>query len=140
MPLIRYELNDVSSEVAKPCPCGRAHRLIGPIDTKAEDYIVTPRGSLVSASLLTFPFKTARGIVASQIVQRDLHSLMVNVVTNEVFGPKEAAKLSEDIALCVGKEMQIEVNRVADIPRSSNGKFRFVVSAMSKDHLLKMLV
>jgi len=139
MPLIRYELHDVSSEVPTPCPCGRAHGLIGPIDTKAEDFIVTPHGSLVSASLLTFPFKTARGIIASQIVQLDLTTLMVNVVTNELFRPEDATKLCADIGSCVGDEMRIEITRVADIPRTNNGKFKFVVSALSKDHVLDLL-
>jgi phenylacetate-CoA ligase len=139
MPLIRYELHDVSSEVPDPCPCGRAHGLIGPIDTKAEDFIVTPRGSLVSASLLTFPFKTARGIIASQIEQLDLHTLVVKVVTNELFRPEDSAQLCADIGSCVGDEMRIEIKRVTDIPRTNNGKFKFVVSAISQDHVLNLL-
>jgi phenylacetate-CoA ligase len=93
----------------------------------------------VSASLLTFPFKTARGIIASQIVQVDLTTLTVNVVTNELFRPEDAAKLRADIGSCVGDEMRIEIARVADIPRTANGKFKFVVSALSKDHVLDLL-
>jgi phenylacetate-CoA ligase len=113
--------------------------LIGPIDTKAEDFIVTPRGSLVSASLLTFPFKTARGIIASQIEQLDLHTLVVKVVTNELFRPEDSAQLCADIGSCVGDEMRIEIKRVTDIPRTNNGKFKFVVSAISQDHVLNLL-
>lgn len=128
MPLIRYELNDLTSGILNNCPCGRKHTLLKPIDTKMEDYVITPEGNLISASLLTFPFKRAKGIIESQIIQNDKNSLIVKLVTNNLFTNDEKFDLIDNILSCVGLNMKIFIEKVDKIPRTKNGKFRFVIS------------
>lgn len=129
MPLIKYELNDVTGGGVKgDCPCGRKHPQIKPIETKLEDFIITPDGNFISASILTFPFKTPKGILESQIIQVDKNTLVVKIVTNSRFSNMEREKLMHDIELCVGNKMRIVFEQVDYIARTQNGKFRFVIS------------
>jgi len=129
MPLIRYEMNDITSGyVKKECPCGRKHHLIKPIDTKVEDFIVTPKGNIISPSILTFPFKNLKGIVESQIIQKELDVLQIKLVTDNRFDEKRETELLNNISSCVGNSMKIFVQKVNEIPRTKNGKFRFVIS------------
>jgi len=128
MPLIRYELNDITNGILYDCPCGRKHPLLKPVETKMEDIIITPEGNLISASLLTFPFKKAKGIVESQIIQKDKNSLVVKLVTNDLFTRDEKLNLINNISSCVGLRMKIFIEKVDKISRTKNGKFRFVIS------------
>ncbi len=136
MPLIRYEMNDVTAGfVQGECSCGRKHRLIKPIQTKMEDYVVTPRGNIVSASILTFPLKTPEGIIESQIVQEEVDVLRIMLVTDSSFDRDQKAKLQSSIMSCVGSDMHIIVEEVDRIPRTQNGKFRFLISHVEKESL-----
>src|SRR5690606_35670462 len=54
MPLIRYALNDYTGLKEGDCECGCSIPMIYPIETKLEDFIITPDGKIISPSLLTF--------------------------------------------------------------------------------------
>jgi phenylacetate-CoA ligase len=135
MPLIRYELHDITSPVRKACSCGRTHLLMTPVETKSEDFIVTPEGLFVSASLLTFPFKDARAVSSCQIVQPDTEHIVVRIVPTEYFSQDESSKLIEDLRKCVGDTINIQIQPVNEISRTKDGKFRFVVSDVSRKQL-----
>jgi len=129
MPLIRYDLNDVTGGFVKgECACGRKHYLIKPIETKMEDFVVTTEGYIISASILTFPFKTPKGIIESQIIQEELDVLVIKLITNNKFDERQEKELLNNISRCVGNNMKIFIEKVNKIPRTKNGKFRFVVS------------
>jgi len=133
MPLIRYEMNDITGGFVKEgCPCGRKHYLIKPIETKVEDFVVTPEGNIISASILTFPFKNPKGIIESQIIQKELDALLIKLVTDNKFDKKQETKLLNNISKCVGKKMKIFIEKVNKIPRTKNGKFCFVLSDIRK--------
>ena len=42
MPLIRYELGDITNGILYNCSCGRKHPLLKPIKTKIEDVVISP--------------------------------------------------------------------------------------------------
>jgi len=128
MPLIRYRTSDLSSIETIDCRCGRAHRRISDVTTKAEDVIVTPDGRLVSPSVLTHPFKPLDGIARSQIVQDRPDHLLIRVVPAEHFSSKERDRLIAGIQERVGREMSIDVETVSEIAAESSGKFRWVIS------------
>ena len=137
MPLIRYELNDITGGyVIEDCKCGRKHNQIKPIETKAEDFIITPTGNYISASILTFPFKTPEGILQSQIIQKEKNLIIVKVVTDEKFTQIEKNKLQFSLKQCVGAEMIIEFEYTDNIPRTLNGKYRFVINELDKSFYL----
>lgn len=132
MPLIRYNLNDITSGIEYDCPCGRKHPLLQPVETKMEDFVITPDGNRISASILTFPFKSPKGVAESQIVQKDEATLLARVVADETFDDREKALLIKNIQACVGDKMKVFIEIVAEIPRTKMGKFRFVISEIKQ--------
>ena len=132
MPLIRYELNDLTSGYDFNCRCGVNRLILNPIETKMEDFILTKNGAFVSASLLTFPFKTPKGIIEAQIIQNNRNEIIVRIVANEFFTVSEERNLVNNIKNCIGDGMRIFVHKVNKIARTANGKFRFVISEVSK--------
>lgn len=135
MPLIRYDLNDITSGFENDCSCGRKHILLKEVVTKNEDYVITPEGNLISGSILTFPFKSPKGIIESQIIQKDRYSLLVNLVTDNDYNTKIEEKLENDIKSCVGRNMKIFFTNLQSIPRTNSGKFRFVISEITSVRL-----
>jgi phenylacetate-CoA ligase len=131
MPLIRYELGDVTAAIEGPCPCGREHERIRPVVTIANDFLVLPDGGLVPALLLHHPFVLARSVAAAQIVQEDPRSVIVQVVPCPGFSPAEAMMIIQGITAIVGPGVAIHLREVPDIPRTKNGKVRFLVSHVS---------
>jgi phenylacetate-CoA ligase len=66
-------------------------------------------------------------------VQDKLDLIRVKLVPGARFTPQARNLLCERLKMRVG-DIRIVVDLVDDIPRSANGKFRAVVSQVSRDH------
>jgi len=132
MPMIRYQTNDVSSIRIDKCGCGLSHPLIEHITTKDEDIIITPDGKWISPSVLTHPFKPQKNIVESQIIQERIDLLTVKIVKNDLFDLEDGKVLVNSLRERLGKEMDINLEFVQEIPREKSGKFRWVISRVPK--------
>jgi phenylacetate-CoA ligase len=128
MPLIRYRTNDISSISEEKCSCGIEMDILDSVATKEEDIIVTKDGKMISSSALTHPFKPITTIVKSQIVQTSLENITIKVVCGEGFSNSDISNLVRSFKDRVGHDMNVEVVVVEDIPRTENGKFRWLIS------------
>jgi phenylacetate-CoA ligase len=128
MPLIRYEIGDVSAFKNVNCSCNRKLPLLESVTTKAEDIVVSTDGRLISSSVLTHPFKPMNNIIKSQIIQEDYDRLLIKIVRRPGYSDRDTERLLYAIQQRVGPEMNISVKFVSDIPRNANGKYRWVIS------------
>jgi len=128
MPLLRYKIGDASAIRAGQCPCGRTSRLMEDVTTKAEDFVVTPDGRVISPSILTHPFKPLEQIAKSQIVQDRPGHVLIRLVVTDQFRPEHRATLVAALKERLGEEMLIDIELVPDIPREPSGKYRWVIS------------
>lgn len=139
MPLIRYKTTDITQFLTDDCQCGRHMPRIENITTKAEDIVVTPEGKMISASILTHPFKMVNGINKSQIIQEKMDQITIKLVTDERFNSTEEQSLLENFRYRVGNKIDIKIEHVTDIPRSKSGKYRWVISKVPKGQINKNL-
>ena len=130
MPLIRYATGDTAAERGGRCPCGRTLPMIEGITGKAEDIIVLPDDRMVPGPLLSYAFKGVPGILRSQIVQRRPEEVSVRVVTDALFTGAAESTLRKELGRRLGPEVEIDIERVDEIPVSSRGKFRWVISTV----------
>jgi phenylacetate-CoA ligase len=128
MPLLRYLTSDVSAYKAKVCSCRRPFPLLDDIATKAEDFVTTPDGRYISASVLTHPFKSLSTIGESQITQHDLTHLVIQIVRLPGYSDADTHHLVSEFKRRLGDAMNIEVVFVDEIPRTAAGKLRWVMS------------
>jgi phenylacetate-CoA ligase len=128
MPLLRYEIGDVSALNPERCPCGRGLPRLDPVTTKAEDIVVTPDGRLVSSSTLTHPFKPLHQVARSQIVQEAPDHIRIRIVPRTGYGEADTRHLIEEMRRRLGAGVRIDVEIVDDIPVGATGKYRWVVS------------
>ncbi len=130
-PILRYRTGDVSSFLEGPCTCGRHSPRIAPVDTKREDLLLLPDGSLLSASNLTFPFKQARNIRLSQIYQPETSRLVVRIVPAPGFSEEDSSRLRRAVADLLPKGVTVEIELVQEIRATRSGKYAFCVSEVS---------
>lgn len=133
MPLIRYDTNDIvlidsNKERNNSCPCGRSFRTISRVDGRIEGIIVTHDRRFVGR--VDAAFKYSPGIRLAQIIQRDLGSIQVNIVKENNFSNSDLTRLTKELKLRLGEEIEIRYEFVEDIPRTSTGKIRFVISEL----------
>lgn len=128
MPFIRYRTSDVSSIKSRRCACGRDMALMEEVTTKAEDIVVTRDGRMISPSVLTHPFKPLDNIEKSQILQEDVDRIVIRIVRRPGYADSDTDKLLGAFRERVGADMRVDIEFVNDIPTTSSGKFRWVIS------------
>lgn len=131
-PLIRYEIGDSAtwSGGSYRCACGRNSRVISRIDGRIEDYVVTPEGARIMR--FDYLFKDASGVREAQVVQHELGSVTIRMVVGPEYGPSTENHLRAGVAEWISPSLEVEIAVVDSIPRNANGKFRPVVSDLTK--------
>ena len=134
MPLIRYEIGD-SGRIAPPsgiCVCGRTLPVLGSIEGRLDDVILTKDGRRIGR--LDPVFKADLPVLEAQIIQEALARIRVRLVPSEGYDQKCEATIMERIKDRVG-DIEIILETVDSIPRSANGKFRAIVNKMNESLL-----
>jgi phenylacetate-CoA ligase len=128
-PLIRYRIGDLMRLGAGPCGCGRNMPVIAEIIGRVEDTVVGKDGR----EMVRFHgiFVDLPNLFEGQIIQQDLDTFHVNVVTNDKFTAKEEMIIVNRMNGQLGN-VDVIVNRVPHIPRNPNGKFKAVISHVKR--------
>ncbi len=129
MPLIRYRIGDVAWFQTGTCPCGCAFPLVERVEGRIEDYVRTPDGR--SVGRLDHLFKDAVHVREAQLEQQRVEELIVRIVKADGFAEHEEAIIRTEARQRLGDAIQLRFEYVSAIPRTANGKFRFVVSSLS---------
>jgi phenylacetate-CoA ligase len=126
MPLVRYRVGDRGRLVANqgPCACGRTLPVMASIEGRADDVLVTSDGR--AAGPLDPIFDGLDAIREAQIVQEQLDRVRVLVAATAAFSEMHERSITLGVRERMG-EVQVIVDRVETVPRTSNGKLRAVV-------------
>lgn len=126
MPLIRYRIGDTGVAASGSCSCGRNSPILSSLTGRAEDFVVTPDGRHVGR--LDHAFKAAFNVREAQIIQETIESIDIKIVPRREFQPDDIGPILDELRLRLGHEIAVRVLLVESIPRTSSGKFRFVIS------------
>jgi phenylacetate-CoA ligase len=77
--------------------------------------------------------KGVRNIVESQIEQESLEVLRIRFVPAPRFTAEDLHVLENNLRAQVGRNIHLEFECTDRIPRSANGKFRFVISRLDRN-------
>lgn len=123
MPLLRYRIGDLAQGIVSNHQFAR-------VAGRADDIILTPSGKQIGR--MDPAFKGVNGIIESQIIQTDLNKLKVLIVCDkDAFNENDKTTLIHNINTRTNNEMDISIEKINEIPRGSNGKFKSVVSKIS---------
>jgi len=129
MPIVRYRVGDVVQLLPKKCSCSCQFPLLGEIAGRSDGFIVGSGGKLFSALEVSFLLHTLKGILHYRILQPDANKIIVEWVPRDsnvdVSGDIESA-----LKPSMGDWVNIEIKKVAEIPREKSGKIRSVISSL----------
>jgi phenylacetate-CoA ligase len=129
MPLVRYEIGDSAVTLEGRCKCGSAFMAVREFVGRDDDTIITPDGRAVGR--IDHIFKGVVGIQECQVVQEALDLIRLVIVADAAFTRGEEETLRRNLRERLGAKVRVEISHVQQIPRSSAGKFRGVLSRLS---------
>jgi len=136
MPFIRYKIGDMGVLSDAPCSCGRELPLIEEIKGRTFDMIVTPTGKTLGGVFWTFISCAVPGIKQFKVVQKEKNSIDFVIVPDNDFKNESTKYLEKEIKEKAGKGFHVNFKIVDEIPLAPSGKFRFIVSGISKERLV----
>lgn len=131
MPLIRYDIGDTGILAKNQnCSCGRNFPVIEHIVGRTDDILIMRDGRRVGR--LDPVFKGLESIKETQIVQEDLDNVTLKIVPGDNYRQEEADIIVYELKKRLGSYTKITTQLVQEIPRTSSGKFRAVISKVKK--------
>lgn len=125
MPLIRYATGDLAAWREGACSCGRQSPMVEQLVGRMDDVVTTPDGRIVGR--LDPIFKAVSAIYEARIVQDRSDHVRVELVSSEL--PQvEIDKLRAELRNRLGPLMDIDIELVPEIARTTRGKLRTVVN------------
>ena len=128
-PLIRYRLGDLAAWSSESCKCGRAMPVIKEVVGRIEDVVVGPDGR----QMVRFHgiFTDQPHIQEGQIIQEGNNHIHVKIVPIDGFNQSDIVEVTNRIQQRLGTSVDVTVEMVASIPRTSSGKFKAVISKIN---------
>jgi len=128
MPFIRYRTGDIAALTDEQCPCGRGLPLMRSVEGRANDFITSPDGILVSPCLLVSVLKSIPGIAHYKLVQENKELLTMKIAKARDFSNYTAQRVRSELEEILGKEMHVDIQLVDEIPEDPLGKIRSIIS------------
>jgi phenylacetate-CoA ligase len=132
-PFVRYETTDLG--VAAPdavCPCGRTLPLLGAIEGRATEIIVTRSGQRMAGYLATRPLSPYWAeLYAYQLRQPAPGELDLLVVPGPRYAADSAQRLARAVADQFGDDVTVRVREVDHIAPEPSGKRRGIIGIAS---------
>jgi phenylacetate-CoA ligase len=123
MPLLRFDIGDLATHDADPCPCGRASAHMLEFIGRESDMITLPSQRRVSRSLLTNVIDDESSILQYRIVQTQADAFRVDVV---VRAPGQSgswrSRVCAELERMIGEPVSFTVCEVDALERAASGK------------------
>ena len=127
-PFIRYRTGDVGVLDTSTCKCGRGLPLIREIQGRTTDFVIARDGTVMHGLALVYVLRDMQGLRAFKIVQENLDLTRVLIVPDNDLAPESEQHIRNAFQARLGDTVEIEIERVAQIPPERSGKFRYVQS------------
>lgn len=130
MPLIRYRVGDTGvSAGQRVCDCGRGFEMMESVEGRDTDIIVTPAGNRLIVHFFTGLIEHFREVKSFQVVQREPDSILLRIAPAADYTPEIGEQIVRQLKE-KGADCTIQVELVDNIPLTSGGKRRFVISEL----------
>ena len=139
MPIIRYRTGDIAEASSESCPCGRGLPLLGPVQGRMTDFLVTPDGRVMHALAAIYVMRERASVKEFQVIQDRLDRLRVRIVPEPDYSRGTGAAIVEGFRTLFGHDVSVMIDLVDAIPCAPSGKFRYVISHVADEHLAATL-
>lgn len=129
MPLIRWNTDDLAT-VDSSFDDFNIRRTIEFVDGRNAEYIILPNGTKIGT--LSALFTETKTFVEAQLYQKSNYDLIIRVVKTVGDSSDDELKVRKLLKERIGDSINIEFSYLNKIPRSKNGKLRYVISEVKQ--------
>ena len=130
-PFIRYRTGDIGILDTNVCACGRKLQLLQEIQGRSTDFLTAKDGTIMHGLALIYILRDLPHVRAFKVIQENLDLTHVYVVSDNGLSPESVKNIEVGFKNRLGKEVEISIHEVAEIPAEKSGKFRYVVSMVT---------
>jgi phenylacetate-CoA ligase len=134
MALIRYRMGDMAARLPERCQCGRGLGLLTRVHGRTAHVIRRPGGALITTPLITSLFGRAMAhswVRRYQVREEPGGQLRFLLATRRTPSTTEGDTLSQIVHASVGRDFNVTIEIVDQIPAAPNGKLQFLVPLAS---------
>ena len=132
-PFIRYGTGDIGTLEHRQCGCGRGLPLLGQVDGRSTDFIVTQDGAIMHGLALIYILREQTGISAFKIIQENIQRTRIQIVSDSPPGAAQLNTITAQFKARLGPDVEILIEQADAIPAEASGKHRYVVSKVSQE-------
>ena len=100
--------------------------------------ILTPDGRILPPAIVEGPIKKIMSIKKSQIIQEKLDKIVIKIVSEPEYSNENSLLLRDQLQVILGSAVDIEFMFVDEIPLTKGGKFKRVISKISRSSYNKV--
>lgn len=132
MPFIRYRTMDLAVPTNAKCECGRNYPLLKKVEGRLQELIVTEDKRLITLTALIFAqhFEAFSKIKEMQLVQEKKGKIVVKIVETSQYSDNDEKEIFSKMQGAVGSGLELKFDYVDHIPRTKNGKYRFLIQKL----------
>ncbi|MFO1020269.1 MAG: phenylacetate--CoA ligase family protein [Planctomycetales bacterium] len=134
MPFIRYVNGDRAVAGWDMCPCGRGLSMMKQVTGRRLDVLVTPDGKRVPGEFFPHLFKDFDEIQRFQVVQERPEAFLIKLVAPQLSSDRET-QLLQFIREGTGTVVQLELQKVSEIPLTRVGKLQVVLNKLPQESI-----
>jgi len=130
-PFIRYKTRDIATYSAHHCECGRQSLLFQSIEGRVQDFMVSKTKRLVPLmGVLQLIARSTPNMKEYQLYQDREGEIVLHIVKKEGFSDDDVRHIKENFQNRLGNEFSLSVVYLDSIPRTSRGKYQFLVQKL----------
>lgn len=127
MPLIRYRTMDLGVRSNQECTCGRNYPLLRNVEGRLQELIVTGTGRRISMTAINMHSDVFDNVRQFQFYQEEKGKLILNIVRRPGYAQRDTNSIRQQLQNKLGEDVELHIQFMDDIPRTSSGKFRFLI-------------
>jgi phenylacetate-CoA ligase len=131
MPLVRYRTGDWAVLGPKRCSCGRSYRLLS--ETRGrwfQEMFVGKEGNFISITAVNMHSDLFDHVQQYQFHQKEPGRAVLRIVRGPEYSERDSQNILKQLLAKVGDSMELRLEFWDEIPRTAQGKFRFIVQEL----------
>lgn len=128
MPFIRYKTKDAAVWTNRRCECGRAYPLLGRIEGRTQDFVVSKTGHLIP--LTAIPYSFVDNVRQFQFYQERPGEITLRIVRMSAYKEKDSQFIIRTLREEMGDKVDFSIEFVDDVARTETGKYLCLVQKL----------